>query len=584
MQRLEKLENWQERLGASAAVLSAIHSAGGAASSEEDDNASNAKSVRVTDKTEFLRMMQEQSARRPGEKIVQSYKTDDGSKHLCMMVPSKMDDGKARRTRAKMTNEGIIEGAAFELIICDSGSTGVLIPENWMGKTIGEILDIGSRKESDIEFGTADPHAAALRPICRGAFTGTMVDKEGVVWVIHWDTVYILPKEACSQAFLSPAATRSSWIRSNNGVDSVAMTCGSEGLSSLSLISKGEIGDEHPETKGEFKLAIDSSTYFGKIQAIESLRVYKGDIIRGDVSRALKVLEGQHASAGTTSADWLDEQQVKGWPIKGHALVKAYEDAATKSKMYDETAEADDEAMRQGVEKGICEFIPNRVREAHKYNWIARREHRDARRTEEIRKARGKPRVEATRRIEALDKAYVPIDWRNAEMSKRRSATKQRCKILSEASKGLQRRGGDIRECVRVMKETKTAREVAAECNKDQEEELPALVPFDTDDDEGSEDDSDEWPRSWHINEARPSREKVKRICDQMIRAVTEGVFPTAKEEMVNLAELRDSERSAVNKVTFNERTVTEGDEDPSAKEPSFPRGPKGRTGETRES
>ena len=169
-------------------------------------------------------------------------------------------------------------------------------------------------------------------------------------------------------------------------------------------------------------------------------------------------------------------------------------------------------------------------------------------------------------------------------MSKRRSATKQRCKILSAASKGLQRRGGDVRECVRVMKETKTAREVAAECNKDQEEELPALVPFDTDDDAGSEDDSDEWPRSWHINEARPSREKVKRICDQMIRAVTEGVFPTAKEEMVNLAELIDSERSAVNKVTFNERTVTEGDEDPSAKEPSFPRGPKGRTGETRES
>ena len=156
-----------------------------------------------------------------------------------------------------------------------------------------DLLDPGSKKQTGIAFGTADPTGQPLKPTCQGSLTALMVDTESRALVIRFDVVYILPVGACQQAFLSPAALRKAWVRSK-GLDEVGVSCGTPGKHSrMTLAWAGEEGNGGGTTEGKFSFDLDEFclTYYCRLYPIGALMKYEGDVIIGDLGRAIEVLE-----------------------------------------------------------------------------------------------------------------------------------------------------------------------------------------------------------------------------------------------------------------------------------------------------
>ena len=336
----------------------------------------------------FTAMLRAEHATRPNE--VFTHLLQDGTERLCMLklVPNvRTDPGRVRRAAKVATTNGTIHGAKYELMICDSGCTEMLLPSNFAGKTLHTILVPGTARPPDTEFSTADPNAASLQPLLQGEFTGILASNAGDAWVIHWDVCYIMAATECQQPFFSPGATRKSWVN-NGGFDQLASICGTPADSMLTVTWAGESGAPEPHIQGKFSCDVDEqgSTYYLKLHPIEALKVFTGDKILGDVARALKSIEHEFARAGINSDIFIQQWVAAGKPAEGRALVMAYSDAEAKSKKWDAQVTRDDHILRIGAQRGVCEFVGCSMT-SHAYNWGARRDYSNPKREKELAKA-----------------------------------------------------------------------------------------------------------------------------------------------------------------------------------------------------
>ena len=322
-------------------------------------------------------------------------KCGDGSGRNCVLLPVN-DDARAMRAKQLGSRSDQIRGARYELVVVDSGCTGMLFPHRWCGRNMVELLDDGSKKETSIAFGTADPSGQPLQPTCQGSLTALMVDTQGRAWVIRFDVVYILPIGACKQGFLSPAALRKAWVRSK-GVDEVGVSCGTPGKHSrMTLAWAGEDGTGSDTTEGNFSFDLDDfcSTYYCRLYPIDALQKFEGDEIIGDIGRAIEVLGRQHIRAGTSPGEWIQTWIRNGRKRAGKALAVAYETIAEKSRRWDVDEQAKDRLLNEYAGGGT--ETPNRLQGISRYRWRERRDHKDLAREkaiEEARRRRGQVRT-----------------------------------------------------------------------------------------------------------------------------------------------------------------------------------------------
>ena len=324
--------------------------------------------------------------------------------------PSSVIKERKARVAARVHQE--VAQCVREVLVSDTGCTGMMVPWDFLGRNLDTLLDRGTRRATDVTFSTADGSGNDMIPICAGSITVVMIDDEGRAWVIRLDNVYIFETTVCTQGFLSPAGLRHSWLR-QGGQDRVALSCGSAAMSKLSL--------GWPETRiaggtvtGDFGCTISDGTYYNTVCGLESLRTYKGttaevDVIIGDVAWAIMSLEHLCESIwkqakcqrGTTAADWIAKKKATGMrprpypagteprhPRAGQALLDAYETTRKKCQAWDRLRRKEDSLMMKWEQDAVCHVYL--VPALHPYDWVSRRSYNDTQRSKELAKAKSR--------------------------------------------------------------------------------------------------------------------------------------------------------------------------------------------------
>ena len=166
----------------------------------------------------------------------------------------------------------------------------------------------------------------------------------------------------------------------------------------MTLAWAGEDGTGSDTTEGKFSFDLDDfcSTYYCRLYPIDALQKFEGDVIIGDLGRAIEVLGSQHKRAGTTPGEWIQTWIRNGRKKAGKALAEAYGTIAEKSRRWDEDARAKDRLLNEYAGGGT--ETPNRLKGMSAYRWRERRDHEDRPRQEAIQEARRRRGQERTAR------------------------------------------------------------------------------------------------------------------------------------------------------------------------------------------
>jgi hypothetical protein len=113
--------------------------------------------------------------------------------------------------------------------------------------------------------------------------------------------------------------------------------------------------------EGKFSFDLDDfcSTYYCNLYPIDALTKFEGEVIVGDIRRAIEAPEGHHQREGRTAAEWIATWKRSGRKKARKALVRAYKAVAKKSRKWDEEARAKDWLLREYAGDGGA--IPNQL-------------------------------------------------------------------------------------------------------------------------------------------------------------------------------------------------------------------------------